>query len=71
MQSIQRHAGLLGILLESFAFQVTKLALDFLQRGDERAHDKLSLYRFGVLLETSENAGGDSGLRCLVRAATK
>jgi hypothetical protein len=25
-------------LLESFAFQITKLALDFLQRSNERAH---------------------------------
>jgi hypothetical protein len=29
---------LLGILLECFAFQITELALDFLQRGDERTH---------------------------------
>jgi hypothetical protein len=38
MQSIQRHAGLLGILLERFAFQIAELALNFLQRGDKRAH---------------------------------
>src|SRR5262245_63896551 len=59
MQSVKRHAGLLGILFESFAFQITKLALDFLQCGDKRAHDNLSVYRVGVLRETSENACGD------------
>ena len=32
MQPIQRHAALLGILLERFAFQITELALDLLQR---------------------------------------
>ena len=35
MQAIQRHARLLGVLLERFAFQITELALDFLQRSDE------------------------------------
>ena len=71
MQSIKRHAGLLGILLKRFAFQITKLALDFLQRGDERTHDNLSLYCSGMLRETSKNAGGDSGLCCPIRAETQ